>query len=589
VAQLALWERTGDPKHAIPGYSFPPQRDPRTSLPHGWSYENILRQCRPSNYARAATKQGPKHASEFLPPVLTTRVGSGVLSRILFDDQELDTMLADGVIALSGIKDAFRPVSFNALDFYTAAHLKQHLRALVREPDDKKRRALTGREFTWFVIAVLQTIGYRADAIGTECIFEWGTANSFSSRELQTLSGWNSFEEAVSAVLDGHVRVNRSGKFNQPLFADMYFRPQSTGNFRFKTWIESAFRLLRTWMQALPGPTGSNARENKPEELQGILVRERQLLTAVCDRLDAHSASLLRHHLLSFQQFHQLICAVYQAINRRTEHELEGWSQCGFTFPLWRPALPDAGQPETWFSWAELERLDDISRQLMLARINGNRDGLTRESRLSPADALALTLEQDKPNIRRLPDHLVGLLLPVEWSISGKKVGSDGTITLPNPLWQDTADTYICGGTDQQGRRWSIEPGRQLRVWHNPFGDGRAHLHHPDGGYIGTVHPIVRAKPFDQEAYLAQLGVRASIKSGHDAELRARLADVASERQRREKHNDQVLRGEPCTPEEKALQRRCKRAARREAADEIDAASAATDVFRAAAFSETDG
>ena len=50
-------------------------------------------------------------------------------------------------------------------------------------------------------------------------------------------------------------------------------------------------------------------------------------------------------------------------------------------------------------------------------------------------------------------------------------------------------------------------------AFHNPFGDGRAHLHTTEGAYLGTVHPVAKAKPFDQDSYLLQLGVRSAIKS----------------------------------------------------------------------------
>lgn len=537
LARLAACERGGDP---IPGYTSPPPRDARTGLPAGWSYENILKYCKPRAYTAAAAKQGPKEASQFLPPVLTTRVGSAALSRILFDDQDLDNLLADGQLALSGLKETHRPVSFNALDFYTGTHIGHHLRAVYKDPDEKRKKTLTGKEFVWFVIHILQTVGYRVDSLGTELIFEWGTANGWNNKQLATLGGLHSFDDALSAICGGHVRTNRSGKFNTPLFADMYFRPQSTGNFRFKTWIESSFRLLRTWMQALPGPTGSNMRLNGPEELHGIQRREKQLLEAIADKLPERHRELIRHELLSFSQFHELICAVYRAVNRRTDHALEGWSQCGWTFPIWRPSLPAPGEPDHWFSWAELEQISDpIKKEMLIARLNSNREELIREERLSPAAALELELQRDQPKIRRLPDKVASLLLPREWGVE-KKVGRDHTITLQNPLWADAEDTYVCSIKDGDAR-WTIDAGKKLLVFHNPFGDGRAHLHNIEGAYLGTVHPVTRAKPFDQEAYLSQLGVRSAIKSGHDAEIRARLQDVARERTRREAENDRLI------------------------------------------------
>lgn len=554
LADLALWERTGNPSHAIPGYTAPPPRDPKTGLPQGWSYARLIARCKPRGFTAAATKLGPKAASAFLPPVLTTRVGSAVLSRILFDDQKLDNLLADGTLALAGLPETHCPVSFNSLDFFTGYHLRQHLRAVWRDPDSGKNKTLTGREFTWFVIAGLQDHGYRTDAIGTQLVFEWGTANAWggASSALTSLGGRHSFDDAVHAVSGGHVSVARSGRFNSPIFAGLCFRPESSGNFRFKTWLESAFRLLRTWMQALPGPTGSNSRQNKPEEQAGIIARERQLLAAIATQLDPHHAALVRHHLLSLPQYHELICAVYRAVNRRTDHDLEGWAQCGFTYQVWRPSVPAPGQPDTWFTGEDLDRLDPASRQLMLARINANRDALTRTRRLSPEGAFTASLARESC-IRKLGDDLVGLLLPMDWAIT-RTVGQDRTITLPNPLWPDTADTYVCKFQDR-GRTWLLEPRQRLLVFHNPFLDGRAHLHHPDGHYLGTVHPVVRARPFDHDAYLLQLKTRSTIESAEITEIKSRMADVAADRSARENHNSRLLAGAPVTPEELAAAR----------------------------------
>jgi hypothetical protein len=546
-AALAAWERGGEP---IPGYLSPPPRM-ANGLPRGWSYENLQKYCKPSRYQQSATKQGPKAASQFLPSVLTTRVGSAALSRILFDDQDLDNLLADGQLALSGLKETHRPVSFNALDFYTGCHIGHHLRAVYKDPDEGKKKTLTGKEFVWFVIHILQTVGYRIDSLGTELIFEWGTANGWNNKDLTTLGGLHSFDDALHAICGGHVRANRSGKFNTPLFADMYFRPQSTGNFRFKTWIESSFRLLRTWMQALPGPTGSHQRLNGPEELYGIQHRERQLLTAIADKLPAQHRDLIRHELLSFSQFHELICAIYRAINRRTDHALEGWEECGFTFPSWRPSLPAPGEPDHWFSWAELEAIQDPDRKaLMLARLNANRETLIREERLSPSAALSIELERDNGSIRTLPDKVASLLLPREWAVE-VTVGSDHTFQLANPLWASSKETYVATLHDGQAR-WTIDGGKKLMVFHNPFGDGRAHLHNMEGAYLGTIHPVAKAKPFDQESYLLQLGVRSAIKSGHESELRARLSDIARDRKSREAENARILRTGMSAPERRS-------------------------------------
>lgn len=531
------WRKTGDHAFAVPGYTSPPPADPSTGTPVGWSYDNILR-LRPKAPARALAKHGAKSAAGHLPPVLTTRVGSAVHSRRLYDDQDLDNLLQDGVLAIAGMTDTMRPVSFNSLDFYTAAHLSHHLRAIAKDPETSKNKTLTGMEFVWFVIRDLQTWGYRTDTLGTELIFEHGTANTWRNKELHTFQGHGSFEDAIHAITGGHCFVNRSGKFEGAMFAELCFKPQGTGNFKFKTWIESAFRLLRTYMQALPGPIGSHQRINGKDELYGIKLEERKLLKAISEVVDPQTqlllAASLEHELLDLQTLHELVNSVYRAVNARTSHVLEGWSRCGFTVPLWRLS-PDS---EIWFSQDELPA-DPEERRYLLKRINCNRDQLMKVDRLPPVEALAIETRRDAAHLAKLPDHVVGLVLPRQWA-QLNKIGKNHCFTLSNPLWPDQQDTYVASW-DERGGQVTLDIGKDLLVYHNPFHDGRAQVHDINGAYITTLYPTVRAEPFSPEKTLIQLQTRSAVQSGHEAHLRARMADIGTDRQAKREINRELL------------------------------------------------
>lgn len=539
IDRWQCWRQTGSSDFQIPGYEFAPAPDPATGEPRGWSYDNLLK-LRPKKAARANAKQGPQAASVYLPPVLTTRIGSAYLSRVLFDDQDLDNLLADGFLAISGITSAQKPVSFNSLDFYTAAHLDQHLRAQYKDPDSGRDKTLSGQEFAWFTIHHLQTRGYRTDALGSELIQEHGTAKTWANRDLISLSGHHSLEDALFALTGGKCIVNRSGKFDSPLFADMCFRPSGSGNFKFKTWLESAFRLLRTYMQGLPGPTGSMERINGKEETYGIRLAEKNLLSAIYQTVDPGTQEFLRanlrHELLDLATFHQLVLAVYRAVNARTLHNLEGWSQCGFTIPLWRPSP----QSETWFTQDELADIQDPDeKRFLLKRINANRELLTKEERLSPGMAMQIEAARDANCIAKLKDECVGLLLPTAWAVE-KTVASNHCFSLPNPLWPDTHETYVASW-DHKGAQVTLDAGKKVLVYHNPFSDGRAHVHDMNGAYITTLFPTVRAEPFRQDKTLIQLAARAKVKAGHEAHLKARLADIADGRVQDRKHNQVIL------------------------------------------------
>lgn len=534
-----LWEETGDPRHAIPGYTECPPAMPATGMPHGWSYDQI-RKLKPKPAERALAKHGKKSASAYLPHVLTTRYGSAVLSRRLFDDQDYDNMLADGFLAIAGINTISRPVSFNCVDFYTAKHLDHHLRLLYKDAAGTNK-TLTQKEYVWFVIKQLQETGWRTDDLGSEMIFEHGKANSWANQDLTSFGGYHSFQDALFAISHGKCFVNRSGKFEGPVFAGMCFRAQSTGNFKFKTWIESAFRLLRTYMQAFPGPIGSHARINGKDELYGIRIAENAVLTAVKECPDKAIQEFLvenlRHELLDLQTFSQLINSVYRAINLATTHTLEGWARCGFTATFWR-----LNENSThWFAQHELAEMfpDPEERQLILRKINARRDLLTKVESVPRETAYQLEMKRDRALFTKLTDPMVGLLLPREWAVE-KTIASNHTFHLENPLWPDTKDQYVASW-DQRGAMITLDGGLKVLVYHNSFTDGRAQIHSMDGSYITTLYPTVRAETFNRENTLLQLQQRSKMSSAQEAHLRARMDGIAMQRTADKAHNKSLL------------------------------------------------
>lgn len=538
VDQWNLWRSTLDHNQAIPGYTTPPLPDPATGLPAGWSPQNIRRH-RPHKAALALAKHGQKEASKFLPSVITTRVGSAVLSRLLFDDQDYDNMLADGVLALAGLPGTARPVSFNCLDFYTARHMAHHLRVIKRDGD--VNRGLTGKEFNWFTVEMLMTTGYRDDSLGTELILEHGKANTWSNKDMETLNGFHSFDPAIEFLTGGKVYTNRSGKFEGPVFAGLCFAAQSTGNFRFKTWIESSFRLLRIYMQALPAPIGSFARVNKREEIYGMTQAADDMAKIIreCpDRtLAEYIAANVRREMMDVPTFATLVSAIYRAVNFSTTHSLEGWRQCRFTVPLWR-RRPES---EEWFPESQLPILypDPEERKLIIRLINSD-SRLTKVDLMSREEAYTLSMAADRHVIKKLQPQMIGHLLPMEWA-DNVTVGANHAFTLANPLWEDARETYVACWEERTGRI-TLDGGTRLRVYHNPFGSGRAILYTLDGSFVTQLFPTARATPFDPAAKLEQLKVRSTIKSGHEAHLRARMDDIATARQEDKEFNRELVK-----------------------------------------------
>jgi len=524
IERWSAWRRTADPQYGIPGYSAPPPAT-RTGYPAGWSVDNIYR-LRPDPYALATVRQGTKAGASFLPSILKTRMGIRFGQVVFFDDQDYDLKLSDP----GRSNRTLRPQGFNALDYLSGCFLDYHIRLRWWDTDSEKYRTLTQQEFTWFVVAHLLRYGYRADT-GTTLVFEHGTATGYNNKEL------GSFDDALSAISDHKIRVDRSGLFNQPAFAGMLFRPQSTGNFKFKAPLESMFNLVRNRMAALPGPTGRN-HDLKPAEQYGQDQYTAQLLAAY-EKLDPAHRQLIRWDIMTPQQFGTAAAAVYDAINSRTDHNLEGWAECGFIAPQIR-FTPDDRSP--WLSQEELAALPEPARRAALSLAES--PGHIRSLKLSPAHIR----DAFRAELTKLPDHAIPLLIPRQWAREAR-VKSDRTISIQDSLLGPAPFQYIARIETRDGAH-TINPNTILLCYLNPFLPDRLAVCRTDGSFLGVLDRIERAGWMDQSAIVSQLRERAQIKADLDASVRPHLAGLIEQRTENKRHNDRLIAGAPVTPAE---------------------------------------
>jgi len=339
----------------IPGYPRWPEATERTGFPLGWSETNMMRFARPDGYDSAATRIGPFAASLHRPSVLTTRVGLQVGERIEFDDHEYNVK-----VFFAGQKRAMRPRGFTAVDVLSG-HLVPSFKPTLWDEDAEKKKALTERDFMWFVVYWLTRQGYRVE--GTTFVVELGTAAIRAE-----------FARRIEQVTQGLVTIERGSMFNEPSHAGQW-SPRGKGNFRHKPLIEGAFSLIDNLLARLPGQTGLD-RLTAPEELHG---REQYLgrLLRDMETMPEEQASLLRLPVLTYSQFLTRAIEAYQAIDSTHEHELEGWARLGFETLDWRPSaeLP-------WMPQERLLSLPAAEQQVMRSLIASD-DRLVRARRLS--------------------------------------------------------------------------------------------------------------------------------------------------------------------------------------------------------------
>lgn len=507
------WWSTGDAKYAIPGMDSPPRITPK-GYPEGLSVETI-RRCGPDAYEASLARQGRKGSSALLPGILSTRVGTEYLERVFFDDQKYDHY-----VRAAGYDKPMVPVGFNALDFLTGFFFKPHIRLRWWDDENEAHRTLTQREFVWYVIELLMTVGYRTGDRPTHLVFEHGTASGWRKKSLATAGGEHSFDDALTALTG--ITIDRSGRFNQPVFADMLFSPQSAGNFRFKAPIESMFHAVRTQGLLLPGPTGRNADE-KPEEQYGMLAYEERIAKAA-KKLPAHIREAIVSELYSFSEYGTAYGYIYDSINCDREHRLEGWEACGFTVPVWR--WPDDG-PDQWHPRSELALLSEHRREHALALIRENPE-LARVRRMSRAEAMQS--RRNDPAIKRLTPELAHALIPLEW-MTAVKVRSNREIVIRDPLISGAEDMIYspCLRT-AAGRRVNLDPADQVLFCLNPFNPDEVTVCERDGRMIGTTHRIDRAAPTNQELAHELLGARAQLRADLDAPVREAMRPVGAAR-----------------------------------------------------------
>jgi hypothetical protein len=531
IEQLEKWRRTGDAKFAIPGYDRPPQDGPK-GYPVGWSEDTILR-FRPDDYALAVARQGSKRAADFLPSILKTRVGTRFGQIVFFDDSDIDLKIAPRGTS----QRALRPQSFVCLEYLSGAVLDYVHRFRWWDTEHEQYRTLTQQDFTWFVVSYLQKHGYRRDAQGTTFVFEHGCATGFNNRSLATFGGYHNFDEALAAVSYGCIRVERSGLFNQAAFAGMLFRPQSSGNPNFKAPLESLFNLVRNRMAALPGAVGRN-REMKPSEQHGADHYTGQMLK-LWERLDERHRKLIRFPMLTAEEFGEVAATIYQALNARTDHGLEGWEKCGHVAPQFR-FTPDERSP--WMSREEVAAMPEDVRAMLLAK--AETPGHVRPWQLSPADVAA----QCANELTKLPDCMIPLLIPTAWARPAT-VKSDRTIAIKDQLLGPEAFSYVCRIEDADGAR-VLSPGTKLLCYLNPYAPERLVICKEDGAFLGTLNQQTRAGWLDQDAILDQLKQRAEMKADMDTAVRPHLEGLMADRAEMKANNQRLADGKPVTAEE---------------------------------------
>lgn len=350
---LSRWQN----REPIPGYEGHPGW-PKT--PAGWSKDAFYRWVRLTPREKSASRLGLSAAKAFQPLVYRTRRGMLPGQRYLADDVWHDFMVNDLTQLTTG-----RPLEFNFLD--VASAIKTAWGWRVRGQDaNGKFSGLVGRDFRFVLAQQLTQFGYRAD-IGTDLVLEHGTTTVPEEIERLLFDGTK-----------GRIRIVRGGMEGDPALIGQR-AGRAKGNFRMKAALESLHNLIHNLTDGAPGQVGLS-RDRRPEELHGLL-RENDALLQAYARLalaDPQVAALIQFPLMVGPQCTRFLTAIYEQMNGRTDHALEGWQD--YYVSEFR-----VSRETPWLPSAQMAGMLPEQQRAVLALIEAD-PALSRPRKMSPKE-----------------------------------------------------------------------------------------------------------------------------------------------------------------------------------------------------------
>ena len=485
----------------IPGYP-PPAADAVSppaavgGIPAGWGYRNLMRH-QPAAHELSLARIGRSTAAPFRPLVFTTRVGLKPAQFYVFDDLEHDLK-----VNFLGInKVAMRPLELACLDLFSGCKVAYGMKPTI--DDDGVKQKLKEREMRFLLAYIVTRIGFRPE--GTTLCVEHGTAAIRPD-----------IERILLDASDGAITVARSGIEGA---AALVYEGRGKGNFRFKAALESHHSLAHNELAHLPGQMGKD-RDHSPEELHGRERHNNALLRAI-KYLPPERAALLDFPFLEFGVFMELAGQVYQQINNRYWHDLEGWLEAHLVQHEFR-----LGLDLPWLSAAQLAATPPHERAAINALLA--QPGYTRSRKMSPQEVW----DSGKAELIRLPGHIAPVIIGTD-NATERRVGDNGLIEFQDRNLGPGTFRYLAQCQTPSGVTITLPEREKIMAFCNPFDPSVLHVCKAGasaGAYIGEFPRWNSVQRDDTEAVKRQMGaaVKAEyellrpFQKRHTAEMRAR-------------------------------------------------------------------
>lgn len=481
------------------------------NVPKGWTLRNLSR-LKPSDYLLVAMRKGG-HAAKmrFMPEVFRTRVGMKSCAVINFDDVVLEHK-----VSFRGNVRAERMTGFDWQDVKTG-HIICHLIKPIREREDGTKEHLRSKWARYGIAHILCNVGIPEEGV----IFqgEHGTA-SLPKKMVEDLHDRT----------DGLVQFRSGGLFDKPLAAGLY-KGRPIGNPRAKGLLEGWHAPFKNLLANYRGQMGGG-RGEAPEWV-AAMDREDEKLRAIAAALERERPGIgekLIYPYCRYEDFCWVLERVYDILDNRRGHHMEGWRECGFETLFFKESK------EADF-WHPVSELDGYVPQLKEAILDALRAGTlpAKYVQMSPAEAWAASAGD---RTRFFPQELGMEIMGMDLA---RQCYLDDQLKMHYKDDETLADLYVRG---MLAGGHELERGRSYLVWVNPCCPDRATVADLKGRYLGLASVVQRAAYNDDDAIKRQLGIHsAALAAEHEKALpvlrrltAARAAEVA--------HNATVILGE---------------------------------------------
>lgn len=529
--------RSGKP---IPGYLVSPEPDPYTDIPPGWSYENLMKVCKSTPFEKTAMRIGlGKAKAEHGPKNFNSRRHLWFLSDVMFDD-----VGHDGFIHIDTHRQLCRVEQLGAYDVFSANYFEYGTKPQLKKFDPKTQAWMTDslKESSMRLLLAKFLYLYGFSPRGTNLVVELGTAT---------------IRDATARILHDRIKaihgkalitVDKASWTGKKQIVEGMFLGSGGGNPRHKAPLESWHHLLHTASGSLPAQTGPDV-ARRPEQLHGILKASETLLK-IAPFLSPWAQSKLKYPTLEYHtEFLPILREIINRINRRTDHEIEGWAACGFLTHEYRF---HRGSQE-WLSQQKFLELPDVQRS-MLAEAIKHDNALQRPRRLSPHEVFEMHRHEAIP-------APIGMIAEILYADLAKPVACRRSyFELEDQEISPEVLRYESRIRTTDGHEHELAPDT-YEVVINPFQPDDLWVYDAKGAFLGLARRDIPASRADASARGAKLARYNERFDDLAAPLKARHADLARKEMLRLKNNIEVVEGPQSEIEAQLLEDREERSA----------------------------